>query len=382
MDYKEELELLLNNFIITKENNKEDYYKIKSKIKKIREFTTTKLGCDVIVTSSLIKLEKIPSLIDNTFKIEEFTNQKHYIFYLLIIMFLEDKTKDEQFILSNLTNFITDNIVGIQNKKVVIDFKEFSTRKYLIDVLKYMTKLGVIKQIDGDDNLFKDSIENEVLYQNTGISHYLVRQFREDIFKFTKPEEFINVSETDDLLSKKRYFTYRTLLFYPVFNYSKFDSDIYNYFINYRNRILNDIGDLLDGELLMFKDVAFLTTQEKTKRVTFPNSRKMIHDIILLVNDYIVNEYDNLEFTKFELEQLLIKVKQEKGIYFSKEYRDMKNDRFFDIVTSAMESFGLLQVDNDIYKFSSVIYLISGNYPEKEEKNEVTYEQISIDLEV
>ena len=90
-------------------------------------------------------------------------------------MFLEDKTKDEQFILSNLTNFITDNIVGIQNKKVIIDFKDFSTRKYLIDVLKYMTKLGVIKQIDGDDNLFKDSIENEVLYQNTGISHYLVR---------------------------------------------------------------------------------------------------------------------------------------------------------------------------------------------------------------
>ena len=382
MDYKEELELLLNNFIITKENNKEDYYKIKSKIKKIREFTTTKLGCDVIVTSSLIKLEKIPSLIDNTFKIEEFTNQKHYIFYLLIIMFLEDKTKDEQFILSNLTNFITDNIVGIQNKKVIIDFKDFSTRKYLIDVLKYMTKLGVIKQIDGDDNLFKDSIENEVLYQNTGISHYLVRQFREDIFKFTKPEDFINITETDDLLSKKRYFTYRTLLFYPVFNYSKFDSDIYNYFINYRNRILNDIGEILDGELLMFKDVAFLTTQEKTKRVTFPNSRKMIHDIILLVNDYVVNEYDNLEFTKFELEQLLIKVKQEKEIYFSKEYRDMKNDRFFDIVTSAMESFALLQIDNYIYKFSSVIYLISGNYPEKEEKNEETYEQISIDLEV
>ena len=136
MDYKEELELLLNNFIIVKENNKEEYYKIKSKIKKIREFTTSKLGCDVIVTSSLIKLEKIPSIIDNTFKIEEFTNQKHYILYLLIIMFLEDKAKDEQFILSNLTNFITDNIVGIQTKKVVVDFKDFSTRKYLIDVLK------------------------------------------------------------------------------------------------------------------------------------------------------------------------------------------------------------------------------------------------------
>ena len=41
MEFKEELELLLNNFIITKENNKDDYYKVKSKIKQIREFTTS-----------------------------------------------------------------------------------------------------------------------------------------------------------------------------------------------------------------------------------------------------------------------------------------------------------------------------------------------------
>lgn len=382
MEFKEELELLLNNFIITKEKNKEEYYKIKSKIKKIREFTTNKLGCDVIVTSSLIKLEKIPSVIDNTFKIETFNNQKHYVLFILIIMFLEDKAKDEQFILSNLTTFITNILATIQNKEINIDFKDYSTRKSLVDVLKYMIKLGAIKQIDGNDLLFKESIDNEVLYENTGISHYIIRQFKEDIFEYKRPEDFLNTIDTEDVLNKKRYYTYRTLLFYPVFNYSDFNIDVYNYFINYRNRILTDIDNILDGNLLIYKDVALLTTEEKASRINFPNSRKMIHDIVLLVNDYILNEINKLKLNKFEFEQLLIKIHKENNKYFSKEFREMNENRFLLEITEAMEKFGLLKINGDIYTFSKVVYLITGNYEKEIIEENNTYEQISIDLEV
>lgn len=381
MEFKEELELLLNNFIITKEKNKEEYYKIKSKIKKIREFTTNKLGCDVIVTSSLIKLEKIPSIIDNTFKIEAFDNQKDYILFILIIMFLEDKAKDEQFILSSLTTFITNILATMQNKEINIDFKDYSTRKSLVDVLKYMIKVGAIKQIDGNDLLFKESIDNEVLYENTGISHYIVRQFKEDIFEYKRPEDFLNTIDTEDVLNKKRYYTYRTLLFYPVFNYSDFNIEVYNYFINYRNRIVSDIDNILDGNLLIYKDVALLTTEEKTSRINFPNSRKMIHDIVLLVNDYILNEINNLKINKLEFEQLLIKIHKENNKYFSKEFREMKENRFLLEITEAMEKFGLLKINGDIYNFSKAIYLITGNYEKEIVEENNTYEQISIELE-
>lgn len=381
MEFKEELELLLNNFIITKEKNKEEYYKIKSKIKKIREFTTNKLGCDVIVTSSLIKLEKIPSTIDNTFKIEAFDKQKDYILFILIIMFLEDKAKNEQFILSNLTTFITNILATMQNKEINIDFKDYSTRKSLVDVLKYMIKLGAIKQIDGNDLLFKESIDNEVLYENTGISHYIVRQFKEDIFEYKTPEDFLNTIDTEDVLNKKRYYTYRTLLFYPVFNYSDFNIDVYNYFINYRNRISTDIDNILDGNLLIYKDVALLTTEEKTSRINFPNSRKMIHDIVLLVNDYVLNEINDLKINKLEFEQLLIKVHKENSKYFSKEFREMKENRFLLEITEAMEKFGLLKINGNVYNFSKVIYLITGNYEKEIVEENNTYEQISIELE-
>ncbi|MBQ8473034.1 MAG: DUF2398 family protein [Bacilli bacterium] len=378
MEFKEELELLLNNFLITKENNKEAYYKIKSKIKKIREFATSKLGCDVIVNSSLIKLEKIPSIIDNTFSISDFNDQKDYIFFILIIMFLEDKARDEQFILSNLTTFILNLIATIEVKKVVIDFKDYTTRKSLVKVLKYLVKLGVIKQIDGNDLLFKESVENEVLYENTGISHYLVRQFKEDIFSYKEASDFLNTLDTEELLNKKRYYTYRTLLFYPIFNYSLFDAEIYNYFLNYRGRITSDIKELLDGDLLIFNNLAILTTVEKPNRINFPNTRKMSHDIVLLVSDYIVNELDRLDLDKLEFKKLVRKVQQENSKYFNKEFREMKEDKFFLEVTSCMESFGLLKITGDNYQVSDIVYLISGNYEKEEEKEDSMYEQLSI----
>ena len=380
MEFKEELELLLNNFIITKENNKDDYYKVKSKIKQIREFTTSKLGCDIIINSSLIKLEKIPSMIDNTFKIEDFDNIKDYIFFVLLIMFLEEKTPNEQFILSNLTNFIINTVSAIDKKEINIDFKDYTTRKSLVDTLKYAIKIGIIRLIDGNDLLFKESVESEALYENTGVSHYIMRQFKDDIFTFTKPIDFLNVIDSEDILNKKRYSTYRTLLFYPNYDYSDFDADIYNYFINYRSRIINDLNSILDGDLLIYDNIALLTTTEKNARLTFPNSRKVVHDIILLVNDYIINEIDNLKLTKFEFEQIVIKIKEENSKYFSKEYREMKHNKFFEIITNTMEKFKLLKIEDNIFKFSPVIYLISGNYP-KEDEEENNFEQLSIEVE-
>lgn len=389
MDISQELELLLNNFLITKENNSEAYYKIKSKIKKLREFATNKLGCDIIINSSLVKLEKIPTIIDQTFKIEAFDSQKDYILFVLLIMFLEEKSREEQFILSNLTTFITNTLATFDKKEIIIDFKDYSSRKSLVDVLKYATKLGIIKLKDGNDNLFKEMVENEVLYENTGISHYIIRQFKDNIFSYNSPSDFLNTTNTEELLDKKRFYTYRNLLFYPVFHYSEFDSDIYNYFLIYRNRIINDLDGMLDGNLLIYKNMALLTTTEKLSRLSFPNNRKVMSDIILLVNDYLTSsDYETDKFgfitlDKFEVEQLLIKIHNENNKYFSKEYRIMKKEKFINQVVTAMKNFKLLNTDGDIYRFSPVTYLINGNYPsDDDEIKEDTYEQISISLEV
>lgn len=390
MEFKEELELLLNNFIITKTDKKEEYYKIKSKIKKLREFTINKLGCDIIINSNLIKLEKLPSMVDNTYKIDAFDNRKDYVFLVLLIMFLEDKAKEEQFILSNLTTYITNVLATQQKSKIIIDFKDFSTRKSLVDVLKYATNLGIIKLRDGNDSLFKDSADVEALYENTGISHYIMRQFKNDIYSFTKPEDFLNTIDTEDLLNKKRYYTYRSLLYYPLFSYNDLDSEVYNYLIMYRNRIQNEIDSILDGNLVILKKFAFLTTIEKNERYVFPNSRKVIADIVLLVNDYLkkLNFNQNndgfIVLEKIEFEKLLIQIHKENNIYFSKEYREMLDTKFFETVVNYMKKFKLLKEESKKFIFYPIIYLLSGNYKKDEsiKGNGDIYNQMSIDLEV
>ena len=58
----------------------------------------------------------------------------------------------------------------------------------------------------------------------------------------------------------------------------------------------------------------------------------------------------------------------------------MKHNKFFEIITNTMEKFKLLKVEDNIFKFSPVIYLISGNYP-KEDEEENNFEQLSIEVE-
>ena len=58
---EKEINLLLNNFWITKDNDKECYYLLKKNQDKIRDFMHRTAGNKLIVHDRFIKLEKIPA---------------------------------------------------------------------------------------------------------------------------------------------------------------------------------------------------------------------------------------------------------------------------------------------------------------------------------
>lgn len=93
-NFKEEMDLLLNNFWISKKDNKESYYKVKNKLSFLREISN-KLGCDIICNNKIIKLEKIPYTIDKTYNIYEFDEKLDYVLFVCILLFLQDKGLDE-----------------------------------------------------------------------------------------------------------------------------------------------------------------------------------------------------------------------------------------------------------------------------------------------
>ena len=107
-----ELEILLNKRWVLKSRDKETYYKLRDALGELRKFTTEKMGCQIIDNSLLIKMEKIPVIPESFMGIQKFSSKEEYAYLCILLMFLEDRDAQEQFIISQLTEYITANLPG------------------------------------------------------------------------------------------------------------------------------------------------------------------------------------------------------------------------------------------------------------------------------
>ena len=123
------INLLLNNYWIVKETDKENYYAVKHEIndKNIKRFIQEMLGWKIIHSEHVIKLEKIPSHAEPFMGIQEFTEIRDYCLLCAILLYLEDKEENNQFLLSDLIRYIETVI----SKYIEVDWTSFSQRKSL-----------------------------------------------------------------------------------------------------------------------------------------------------------------------------------------------------------------------------------------------------------
>lgn len=381
-----ELELLLNNYWILKDERPKDYYRIKNKLRDLREFSNNKLGCDIYCNNKLIKLEKIPITRD-TYKIEQFDNVLDYVIFISLLLFLEDKALDDQFILSNFTEFTTNILINTEGS-IKPDWKKYKDRKSLVDVLKYASELGIIRLRDGNDSKYADDETYEALYENTGLSHYILRNFKFDIFACQTPNDFLEAEKKElDELNYKRYIIYRGLIFYPNIVFDEISSEAVQYLKNMRYRINEDIEKYMESELIISKNTAFISEEGAKERNLFPNYRKSISDIVLLVNSYVwqdetrKNEVDKIVMSKLEFKSMIDTLHKENGKYFSKEYREAPLLKLIDEIVSYMKEFKLLEETEENYIFNPVTYLLKGEYPKEAKKEEENYEILSFDFD-
>lgn len=176
------IETLLEDYWILQDVEKEKYEEIRRNLtEEEANFLKYKLGYKLIVNPYLVKLEKIPGVPKSFMGIKEFKSTLEYIFLCLILLFLEDKSPKEQFILSGLIEFIEQSIIDIDLGEITIDFNLFKTRQSMVRVLKYVRNMGFIKIYDGSENKFAEDVQNDVLYEITGVSKYFVRNFTSNI---------------------------------------------------------------------------------------------------------------------------------------------------------------------------------------------------------
>ncbi len=369
-----ELEYLLNNYWCLKEQRPDVYFNIKNKLDYYKDFIQTKMGSKLLVNDRFIKLEKIPATPKAYMGIMDFTNPLEYVLLFIILIFLEDKPRLEQFILSNLIEFITNTATTLKLDNLP-DWNRLQHRKYLVNVINHLSELGIIKVVE-EKNIFTEDIKAEALYETTGLANYYVREFKNNILEYRELNDYVNDEFTDqneNIGDVRRYKVYRHLLF----ELSSYTDELTEFEIDYLRKFRNSINSELSkytlSELELTKDMAVLMYDEETKeKFDFPNG-KAISDIVLLINNYLLNKLNNNEFnlendetiiiSKEQLYRIIKETRKDYLDYLSKKYRELSIDNFIKEVISYMQEYDFIKEIELGYKIYPSVSKLVGYIP-------------------
>lgn len=377
------LEVLLNRRWILKSRERELYYQVKEALASGEEkkFLREKLGYQVLINPYMIKVEKLPAVPENWMGISDFRDPIEYVFFCLVLMFLEDKEAEEQFVLSELTEYVQS-----QYEKEQIDWTIYRYRRHMIKVMKYCVACGILDVNDGSEEGFAKDDTSEVLYENTGVSRYFMKNFTQDIMGYTGPkdfekEEWIDLNEDRGIVRRQR--VYRRFLM-TMGMYKDIDTEEdFAYVRNYRNMIQGELSELFECELQVHSSSAFLILGENCRLGrTFPEENTL-SDIVLLLFQLLQEEIregkievpldEQIRIPKENFQRLIEKCKERFGTGFNKTYREMTFAEFYREVSDYMENLMMIeQAYGDIY-IRSAAGKIMGKYPEdfgKEDKGD------------
>lgn len=364
--------MLLEKYWICKDVEKEQYYKVKREIPLFRKFVRELLGWKLIHTEHLIKLEKIPAHAERFMGIQEFSEIRDYCILCVVLMFLEDKSEQEQFLLSELIQFVETCL----KQYMEIDWTSFTQRKSLVRVLQYMERLEILRAYDGTSEGFGAEASQEVLYENTGYSRYFATSFPTDISQFTSWKDFENVGF--DELSEDRGTVrinrvYRQLVTCPAYIWEENNDPDALYLKNQRQRVARYIQENLGGRLDIHRNAAFwmLETEDRFGRM-HPRDA-MLPEIVLLVcadvrrqiehGQISKKENECIEMGELEFESLVLNCRERWKEAWSKEYREMDERKLLNHVKQYMEDWMMLRCKGEGYELLPTAGKLIAAYP-------------------
>ena len=355
-----EFRTLLENFWICKDTDKEAYYRVKREIPGFQKFIREQLGWKLIHTEKLLKLEKRPAHAEGFMGIGEFTEIRDYCILCVVLMYLEDKEEEEQFLLSELIDY-----VEVQLKPYMdMDWTSFTQRKSLVRVLQYMERLQMLRVYEGRSETFGTEAGQEVLYENTGYSKYFAASFTTDISSYQSYEDF---EKTDFEEFQENRGSVRVNRVYRQ------DADG-AYLKNQRQWVAKYMGENLGGNLDVYKNMACFTLDGGDCYGTVHPRDAMLAEIVLLVSGKIRQEVADGKLAPAEngcidldavyLEQMILSCRREWKDGWSKEYREMEEQRLTETVLDYMESWLMIRQEGEKITVFPSAARTAGVYPE------------------
>lgn len=376
------LEILLSKRWILKSRDRELYYQMRDEVGRWKKFLTEKLGYQIIVNPYLVKAEKLPARAERWMGIQEFTSPIEYAFFCLILMFLEDKEAQEQFVLSSLTEYVQG-----QYKSEQIDWTIYHYRRHLIKVLKFCVAEGILDVNDGSEEGFAKNDSSEVLYENTGASRYFMRNFTQDIMDYTdysdfQKAEWIGVDEDRGIVRRQR--VYRSLLMSLGMYVSEENAEDFAYVRNYRNTIQGELEELFPCELQVYRSCAFLILGEECRLGRFLPEENTLSDIVLLLGQlirekvetgrYDLKDGENIKISGEEFRSLIEECKKRFGGGFTKTYREMVTEEFYREISASLINLELVENQREDVLIRPALGRAIGRYPVDFNGNDVQKE--------
>lgn len=346
-----EVRTLFEQFWVCKDSDKESYYKVKRDIPEFQRFVREQLGWKLIHTENLLKLEKIPAHAQSFMGIQEFFEILDYCILCVVLMYLEDKEEGEQFLLSELIDYVETKLKG----EFHIDWTSFSQRKSLVRVLQYMEKMQMLRVYEGKSEAFGVEVGQEVLYENTGYSKYFATNFPMDISEFETWEDFEKqrfeeIQEDRGTARINR--VYRQLAVCPAM-YWEGNEDVDSLYLkNQRQWVAKYLEENLGGKLDIYKNAAFLMLEEDECYGKVHPRDAMLPEIVLLVcahiqqmlrnKELIIQENEMITVTEQRFSELILVCRKKWSAGWSKEYREMDAGKLVTVVKNYMKDWMLI----------------------------------------
>ena len=364
------MDILFHHYWILRSENPEWYMLIREREKVIRRYITEKFGLRLTVHQQFIKLEKLPVEPEQWMGIQKFQEPLDYAIFCCALSFLEGKSVEEQFLLSELCQ----EIQNVYPDSIALDWTLYAHRKSLIRVIQVMIEFHLLQEIDGDITRFDYHEDHEVLYEATTFSRYFLRTFPEDFSSYQHWSELLKDDWKHNQEDERRKRVYRKLFFSPgIHRVDKEDLD-FLYIRNYRNRLIEDIELHSDYELHVFKNTAFLSIAEPRQfHQTFPNM-KAISDILLQISKeihdnpvkYTPNDIGELVFTNGEFEAFIDVLRDNYGKGWSKHFRESSTMTICAEVIQEMKDWMMVEINEEtnLIYIKSLIGVLAGKYPD------------------
>ena len=352
-----EVRTLFEQFWICKDTDKETYYKIKRSIPDFQKFIREQLGWKLIHTENLLKLEKIPAHAERFMGIQGFSDILDYCILCVVLMYLEDKEEGEQFLLSELIDYVETKLKG----NFEIDWTSFSQRKSLVRSLQYMEKMQMLRVYEGSSESFGLEPGQEVLYENTGYSKYFATTFPMDISEFSSWEDFEKqkfeeIEEEKGAARTHRIF--RQLALCPILYWEDTEDPQALYLKRQRNWIAKNLNEHLGGRLDIHKNAAFFLLEEDNCYGKAHPNTAMLPEIVLLVcaqirryvstGKFKKQENESIIITDVEFQNLILTCQRKWKLGWSKEYREMDKEKLVYTIKNYMLDWLLIQEEDEL----------------------------------